>query len=87
MPTSNPELRIVVLNPLRHMGPSGIPGELVAYAGCLCWQGKQPVFSRPSTPATTLWRTCEYAWLSHVNCLSDHAAEQLLCTRVCELLL
>jgi hypothetical protein len=30
MPASNPELRITVLNPLRHMGPSGIPGtELI----------------------------------------------------------
>lgn len=27
LPSSNPELRISVLNPLRHMGPSGIPGS------------------------------------------------------------
>lgn len=31
MPASNPALRIVVLNPLRHMGPSGIPGLEEAY--------------------------------------------------------
>jgi hypothetical protein len=31
MPTSNPELRIAVLNPLRHMGPSGIPGQLLGF--------------------------------------------------------
>lgn len=27
MAPSNPELRITVLNPLRHMGPSAVPGE------------------------------------------------------------
>lgn len=28
---SNPELRIIVHNPLKHMGPSGIPGLEEAY--------------------------------------------------------